>query len=178
MPGQCGHDFGTSYPASGSIQRGTWYTVKIYVKSNTGNSYNGKLKVTIDGTIVLEQTASFMFGLDVSKNVSRFNIYTVFNYHQVNYNAAANWNLIDEFKHPVSFRHIAKGFGLTADFNLLHQTKKYVSPFMNFGFCYWSTGEGIDELYYNDGRIAKTRLNDVSRNGHNLGLGLKIIIPQ
>ena len=57
MPGQCGHDFGTSYPASGSIQRGTWYTVKIYVKSNTGSSYNGKLKVTIDGTIVLEQNA-------------------------------------------------------------------------------------------------------------------------
>ena len=117
-------------------------------------------------------------GLDVSKNISRFDIYTVFNYHQVNYNATANWNLIDEFKHPISFRHIAKGFGLTSDFYLLYQTKKYVSPFINFGFCYWSTGAGIDELYYNDGRIAKTRLNDVSRNGYNLGLGLKIIIPQ
>ena len=57
MPDQCGYDFGTSYPASGSIQRGHWYTVKLYVKSNTGSNYNGKLKITIDGTTVVNQTA-------------------------------------------------------------------------------------------------------------------------
>ncbi|HET8829397.1 MAG TPA: heparin lyase I family protein, partial [Pelobium sp.] len=56
MPGQCGHDFGKTYPASGSIQRGTWYTVKLYVKSNTGSNYNGKLKITIDGTTVIDKT--------------------------------------------------------------------------------------------------------------------------
>jgi hypothetical protein len=47
MPGSCGYDFGKGYPASGSIQRGTWYTVKIYVKSNTGTSTNGRVKITI-----------------------------------------------------------------------------------------------------------------------------------
>lgn len=56
MPEQCGHDFGASYPASGSIQRGTWYTVTLYVKSNTGSNYNGKLKITIDGTTVIDKT--------------------------------------------------------------------------------------------------------------------------
>lgn len=56
MPDQCGHDFGESYPASGSIQRGTWYTVNLRVKSNTGSNYNGRLKITIDGTTVIDKT--------------------------------------------------------------------------------------------------------------------------
>jgi hypothetical protein len=58
MPGNCGYDFGKAYPSSGSIQRGQWYTIKINVKSNTGTSTNGRLKVTIgeDGvnTVILD----------------------------------------------------------------------------------------------------------------------------
>src|SRR5690606_13158509 len=54
MPGNCGHDFGKKYPSSGSIQKGTWYTVKIYVKSNSGSSTNGRVKYTINGTTVLD----------------------------------------------------------------------------------------------------------------------------
>lgn len=56
MPGTCGYDFGTSYPASGSIQRGTWYTVNLRVKSNTGSNYNGRLRIIIDGTTVIDKT--------------------------------------------------------------------------------------------------------------------------
>lgn len=54
MPDDCGHDFGKKYPSSGSIQRGTWYTVKIYVKSNTGSNTNGRVKYTINDTTVLD----------------------------------------------------------------------------------------------------------------------------
>lgn len=54
MPGTCGYDFGKTYPSSGSIQKGTWYTIKIYVKSNTGTSTNGRLKITIEGTTILD----------------------------------------------------------------------------------------------------------------------------
>ncbi len=53
MPGTCGYDFGKTYPASGEIQRGVWYTIKIYVKSNTGSNTNGQLKIFINGTTVL-----------------------------------------------------------------------------------------------------------------------------
>ncbi|WP_081659189.1 polysaccharide lyase [Pedobacter glucosidilyticus] len=54
MPGNCGYDFGKVYPASGSIQKGSWYTVKIYVKSNTGSNTNGRLRVTIEGDTILD----------------------------------------------------------------------------------------------------------------------------
>ncbi|KHJ37441.1 hypothetical protein PBAC_24030 [Pedobacter glucosidilyticus] len=54
MPGTCGYDFGKAYPASGSIQKGTWYTIKIYVKSNTGTSTNGRIRVTVEGETILD----------------------------------------------------------------------------------------------------------------------------
>jgi hypothetical protein len=54
MPGNCGYDFGKGYPASGSIQKGTWYTIKIYVKSNTGTNTDGRLKVTIEDQVILD----------------------------------------------------------------------------------------------------------------------------
>lgn len=118
----------------------------------------------------------FSTGVELHKYVKKFSLTTALDYHQVNYHAEANWNLIDEFKHPVSFSHIAKGFGLTTNLKLLYRINKNIAPFINFDLCYWSTGAGIDELYYEDGRIARTRLIDVSRNGYDLGLGLKLIL--
>lgn len=116
----------------------------------------------------------FIARLEIQKYIKKFNLIAAIGYQQVNYNAKANWNFIDEFKHPVSFTHIAKGYGTTGDLKLIYRTKSIICPFITAGFCYWSTGAGIDELYYTDGRIAKTRLNNVSHSGYNFGLGLKI----
>nr|WP_294897980.1 hypothetical protein [uncultured Pedobacter sp.] len=35
------------------------------------------------------------------------------------------------------------------------------------------TGSGIDQLFYNDGKMAYTKLNQVSRKSTILGLGMK-----
>jgi hypothetical protein len=51
-------DFGTTYgtyPSSGSITKNQWYTIKLYVKSNTGTDTNGRLKLIIDGTTVVDR---------------------------------------------------------------------------------------------------------------------------
>jgi hypothetical protein len=55
QPESCGNRFGKTYPATGSLARGQWYTVKLYAKSNTGTSTNGRIKMTVNGTIVLDQ---------------------------------------------------------------------------------------------------------------------------
>jgi hypothetical protein len=56
QPDSCGNKFGKKYPATGSLVRGHWYTVKLYVKSNTGAQTNGRIKLTIDDTTVLNQS--------------------------------------------------------------------------------------------------------------------------
>ena len=56
MPDNCGSGFGSIYPSSGSLQKETWYTIKIYVKSNTGTNTNGWVRFTVNGTTVLDRT--------------------------------------------------------------------------------------------------------------------------
>lgn len=55
QPGQYGDDFGRTYPATGSIAKGTWHSVKMHVKTNTGSSTNGWVEITINGTTLLDQ---------------------------------------------------------------------------------------------------------------------------
>lgn len=55
QPGQYGDDFGLSYPASGSIQKGTTYHVHLYIKSNTGSNTNGHVQIVINGTVLLDR---------------------------------------------------------------------------------------------------------------------------
>ncbi|RPE12425.1 hypothetical protein EGT74_02420 [Chitinophaga lutea] len=54
QPGEFGDNFGKSYPATGSLNRGQTYQVQMYVKSNTGTSTNGRAKLVIDGVTVLD----------------------------------------------------------------------------------------------------------------------------
>jgi hypothetical protein len=68
MPGDCGDNFGRSYPSSGSLSKGTWYKVKIYVKSNSGTSSNGAITYTINGTTVYSDT-SFRWTTNDSKRL-------------------------------------------------------------------------------------------------------------
>jgi hypothetical protein len=56
QPEECGDSFGRKYPETGNLVRGHWYTFKLYVKSNTGSQKNGRIKLTIDNTVVLDQS--------------------------------------------------------------------------------------------------------------------------
>lgn len=55
QPGTYGNDFGKSYPSSGSISKGVWYNVKMYVKSNTGSNTDGRVQLVINGTTIMDQ---------------------------------------------------------------------------------------------------------------------------
>ncbi|RAJ05196.1 hypothetical protein LX64_02350 [Chitinophaga skermanii] len=53
--GQYGDNFGVSYPSSGSLALGTTYSVTMYVKSNTGSNTDGRARMIINGTTVLDR---------------------------------------------------------------------------------------------------------------------------
>jgi hypothetical protein len=56
QPGTYGNDFGKAYPSNGtSIQKGIWYNVQMYMKSNTGSNTDGRVKLVINGTVLLDQ---------------------------------------------------------------------------------------------------------------------------
>ncbi|WP_207896564.1 polysaccharide lyase, partial [Flaviaesturariibacter flavus] len=55
QPGSFGNNFGKQFPATGSLQKGTWYKVTMVVKSNTGSNTDGSVQLLINGTTVLDQ---------------------------------------------------------------------------------------------------------------------------
>ncbi|CAF4211151.1 unnamed protein product [Rotaria socialis] len=56
MPGPCGSNFGKSYPSTGSLQKGPWYKVHMYIKSNTGSNTNGHVQIKINGETLIDQS--------------------------------------------------------------------------------------------------------------------------
>jgi hypothetical protein len=97
-------------------------------------------------------------------------------YHQVQYNASANWNLIEAFQHPVSFRHRAKGFGVETEIKLHIRLRPFLSLAAVFDYAHWETGYGIDELFLSTGEIQKTRFNGAFRNQFGAGLGIHYLL--
>jgi hypothetical protein len=95
-------------------------------------------------------------------------------YHQVNYHARADWNMIPQFAQPVSFRHKADGYGIEADAGLRYKAGRRIWLGAGGGYFNWQTGTGIDELYLAAGGSDQTQLNGVIRKGWRCKLGVEI----
>jgi len=54
MPGTCGDTYTARYPASGALQKGTWYHIHMYIKSNTGSNKDGRAQILVNGTPILD----------------------------------------------------------------------------------------------------------------------------
>lgn len=92
-------------------------------------------------------------------------------YNQVVYKGEANWNLIQDFKHPVSFKHIANGYGIDEQLELSLKVASMVSIKLSGNYYYWETGIGVDKLYLSNGNSVNTRFNRTVRNGVGFALG-------
>lgn len=75
QPGQHGDDFGKVYPSSGSLQKNTWYRVKMYVKSNTGNNTDGHVRIVVNDTTVLDKAIRFTTN-DAKRLINRVTLET------------------------------------------------------------------------------------------------------
>ena len=97
-----------------------------------------------------------------------------FAYHQVTLTGTADWNLIDNFQHPVSFRDHADGFGVVPSLVLLYRLRSHWSVFAHGSYGYWRTGTGVDELYLSNGQTSLTQYNGARRSGGDAGLGFRL----
>ena len=73
--GQYGDNFGVSYPSSGSLSKGTTYSVTMYAKSNTGSSTNGRARIIINGTTVLDRAMRWTTN-DAQRLIKRMSFHT------------------------------------------------------------------------------------------------------
>lgn len=93
-------------------------------------------------------------------------------YHfNADYSAEADWNLRTDFQHPISFEHEADGSGL-----ILEGSYKIIwlggwSLDFNGKYQEWQTDPGIDTVFFSDGTVAVTRLNEVNWDSYSLMIG-------
>ena len=95
-------------------------------------------------------------------------------YHQANYRADADWNLIQTFSHPVSFSHRADGYGLEGRLGMKYKVGGHVEVVLAGDYFNWRTGKGVDELYLTSGQTSQTQLNEVVMTGFGIKLGLRL----
>jgi len=102
----------------------------------------------------------------------RLTLFGVFQYHWSSYEAVANLNLRADLAHPKSFEHQAEGAGYVLAAGAEYAVKGPWIATLKAGYERWSTDPGIDRIYYADGSVAETRLNEVNWRTFALMLGV------
>ena len=91
------------------------------------------------------------------------------------YDGEGNWNLIPEYQHPISFIHTAnKGYGITGEIGLGYRINKMLEAKISGRLSRYKVKNGYDYLFYANGNIAKTRLNEVIDRSGSIGFQLAI----
>jgi len=104
---------------------------------------------------------------------NKFSLGLNLEYHYFQYDAEAQWNLRSDFAQPVSFEHEAEGTGWVAGVN----SKWYVSPALaltlDFEYRNWlADRDGVDTVYFSNGSVGSTELNEVDWESYGFSLGL------
>jgi hypothetical protein len=103
-----------------------------------------------------------LFSIPCTKGLFSFvNITLTGEYHWLDYDADANWNLRSEYAHPVSFSHDAKGHGFVGGVAILFATNNRWGITLGMNMTDMKTDPGVDRTYFADGTTTDTRLNPV-----------------
>ncbi len=93
-------------------------------------------------------------------------------YHRADFSAEANWNLRQDFAHPVSFEHGADGDGWVHEIGLEFLLRDQWSLSLSGTVQRWQTDAGYDLVFFADGTRQVTRLNRVNWNSTSIQVGL------
>lgn len=153
-----------------------------------GVSYSSQDLRMTDGFQTIPPTGSFP-GLDSAYNarwfgpwagmdlIAAFDALTLtgsFEYHFLtDFRAEADWNLRDDFQHPVSFEHAADGSGVVVSLGADYALSKRWSVNAAFDLRSWQARGGTDRTFFSDGTTADTRLNEVNWSSYAFTAGVK-----
>lgn len=94
-------------------------------------------------------------------------------YHWADYTGEGNWNLRDDFAHPVSFRHVADGNGFIAALAVDYKLKQNWKIIARIESQRWEADAGTDTTYViGEPAPIKTRLSSALWKSRSLGVAL------
>ena len=104
----------------------------------------------------------------------KFRLEEKVSYNQLNYQAKANWNLITQFAHPISYRDNASGYNLLLRPAIIYQLSKQLAINLSGAISHSQTGTGADRLYVANGTVEETQFNRAKGNTVQLTTGLAL----
>lgn len=157
-----------------------WTEGRFRLTPVVGYGWSGqRLSIEEDGSLLNSYYRTWWKGLVVRvlgewRVGQRWGLSLKGGYHQVNYRADADWNLIQAFSHPVSFRHWGDGFGVDGKVGMGYVVGPHATLLLAGDYFNWRTGKGIDELYLVSGQVSQTQLNEVVLSGFGVRAGVRL----
>jgi hypothetical protein len=112
-------------------------------------------------------------GIDLSVEITkRLSLFGTLEYHWANYRAEGNWNLRKDLADQKTFEQNADGKGYLIAVSAEYLLAGSWSLNMSLTYQKWSTDPGHDHLYYANGLVAETRLNEVNWDSYAFMLGV------
>jgi hypothetical protein len=75
----------------------------------------------------------------------------------------------------VSFTHEADGYGVVADLSGRYRFTDYFALLVSGYYQYWSAKDGTDTVFFSDGQVLSTKLNEVIWQSFGFNLGLQLL---
>jgi len=160
----------------------------LELRPQLGLSYHSQNLKAVDGLQTIPAIGAFAgldsnydaswfgpwLGLDSRINFSdKFTVALNLEYHYVEYDASANWNLRTDFAHPESFTHEAIGYGLVSSLSSQLQLNNNLSLNLSVDYQDWQAHRnGIDTTYLSNGTSLTTKFNGVNWRSFGANLGL------
>ena len=115
----------------------------------------------------------FWLGGDLTWQSGNHRLNAEIQYHIQDYYAEANWNLREDFEHPVSFAHWSDGDGLRWKLNYRYQFSRYFSAWVEASAEDFEADPGRDVVYFSNGTRGATRLNGVTWEASGYAFGVE-----
>jgi len=124
----------------------------------------------LNSTYQTEWTSGWL-GMDISFEImTNLFLSSSLEYHLVDYEAKANWNLREDFAHPVSFTHEADGKGTAMKIGISHLFAEHWGIGLLYSRQKWSASGGYDYLFLATGETITSRLNEVDWDSRSINL--------
>ena len=91
--------------------------------------------------------------------------------HSAEFSAQANWNLRNDFMHPVSFEHDATGAGLVNSISLFYNVSRNFLINSRLGYQTWNAQTGEELTYFSSGVVEKRELKRIEWDSMSISFG-------
>ena len=158
------HELLTLMPYAGYAKNRQSLSLKNFEEEKGGKELNSSYQTVWTGPVA---------GIELQiARLRRINLNAGFSYQQLHYTGLADWNLIDAFNHPLSFKHTAKGFESQVLLRLSFKINSICAAYLRGEYRYAETGKGIDQLFLADGQERESRFNEALRKVKGIGAGI------